>query len=280
MYKIARKRVLNPTIVEMDILSPEIAAKAKPGEFIILRVDEDGERIPLTIAGEDLDKGTVKIIFQIVGSTTYKLSLKEEGEYIQDFVGPLGRPTELDGLKKVCIIGGGAGSAIAMPIAQELHRRGTTVHSIVGFRNKDLVILEDEFKACSDLFKIMTDDGSAGEKGLVTNALEALLNEGNVYDEVIAIGPIVMMKFVALMCKEKGIKIVVSMNPIMIDGTGVCGGCRLKVGGETKFACVDGPDFDGALVDFDEARCRGGIYREWEKHKYEETCNLFKKEVK
>ncbi len=280
MYKIARKRVLNPTIVEMDILSPEIAAKAKPGEFIILRVDEDGERIPLTIAGEDLDKGTVKIIFQIVGSTTYKLSLKEEGEYIQDFVGPLGRPTELDGLKKVCIIGGGAGSAIAMPIAQELHRRGTTVHSIVGFRNKDLVILEDEFKACSDLFKIMTDDGSAGEKGLVTNALEALLNEGNVYDEVIAIGPIVMMKFVALMCKEKGIKIVVSMNPIMIDGTGMCGGCRLKVGGETKFACVDGPDFDGALVDFDEARCRGGIYREWEKHKYEETCNLFKKEVK
>ncbi len=280
MYKIAKKRVLNPTIVEMDILAPEIARKAKPGEFIILRVDDEGERIPLTIAGEDIENGTVKIIFQIVGSTTYKLSLKEEGEYIQDFVGPLGRPTELDGLKKVCIIGGGAGSAIAMPIAQELHKRGATVHSIVGFRNKDLVILEDEFKACSDLFKIMTDDGSAGEKGLVTNALENLLNEGNVYDEVIAIGPIVMMKFVALMCKEKGIKIVVSMNPIMIDGTGMCGGCRLKVGGETKFACVDGPDFDGALVDFDEARCRGGIYREWEKHKYEETCNLFKKEAK
>ncbi len=280
MYKIAKKRVLNPTIVELEIESPEIAKKAKPGEFIILRVDEDGERIPLTIAGEDVEKGTVKIIFQIVGSTTYKLSLKEEGEYIQDFVGPLGRPTELDGLKKVCIIGGGAGSAIAMPIAQELHRRGATVHSIVGFRNKDLVILEDEFKACSDVFKIMTDDGSAGEKGLVTNALEALLAEGNVYDEVIAIGPIVMMKFVALMCKEKGIKIVVSMNPIMIDGTGMCGGCRLTVGGETKFACVDGPDFDGALVDFDEARCRGGIYREWEKHKYEETCNLFKKEAK
>ncbi len=280
MYKIAKKRVLNPTIVEMDILAPEIAKKAKPGEFIILRVDDEGERIPLTIAGEDIENGTVKIIFQIVGSTTYKLSLKEEGEYIQDFVGPLGRPTELDGLKKVCIIGGGAGSAIAMPIAQELHKRGATVHSIVGFRNKDLVILEDEFKACSDLFKIMTDDGSAGEKGLVTNALENLLNEGNVYDEVIAIGPIIMMKFVALMCKEKGIKIVVSMNPIMIDGTGMCGGCRLKVGGETKFACVDGPDFDGALVDFDEARCRGGIYREWEKHKYEETCNLFKKEAK
>ncbi len=280
MYKIAKKRVLNPTIVEMDILAPEIARKAKPGEFIILRVDDEGERIPLTIAGEDIENGTVKIIFQIVGSTTYKLSLKEEGEYIQDFVGPLGRPTELDGLKKVCIIGGGAGSAIAMPIAQKLHKRGATVHSIVGFRNKDLVILEDEFKACSDLFKIMTDDGSAGEKGLVTNALENLLNEGNVYDEVIAIGPIIMMKFVALMCKEKGIKIVVSMNPIMIDGTGMCGGCRLKVGGETKFACVDGPDFDGALVDFDEARCRGGIYREWEKHKYEETCNLFKKEAK
>lgn len=276
MYKIVTKRVLNPTIVEMDILAPEIAAKAKPGEFIILRVDEDGERIPLTIAGEDLAKGTVKIIFQIVGSTTYKLGQKKEGESIQDFVGPLGRATELDGLKKVCIIGGGAGSAIAMPIAQELHRRGATVHSIVGFRNKDLVILEDEFKACSDILKIMTDDGSAGEKGLVTNALENLLNEGNVYDEVIAIGPIVMMKFVAKMCKEKGIKIVVSMNPIMIDGTGMCGGCRLTVAGKTKFACVDGPDFDGAEVDFDEARCRGGIYREWEKHKYEETCNLFK----
>lgn len=276
MYKIVTKRVLNPTIVEMDILAPEIATKAKPGEFIILRVDEDGERIPLTIAGEDLAKGTVKIIFQIVGSTTYKLGQKKEGESIQDFVGPLGRATELDGLKKVCIIGGGAGSAIAMPIAQELHRRGAIVHSIVGFRNKDLVILEDEFKACSDILKIMTDDGSAGEKGLVTNALESLLNEGNVYDEVIAIGPIVMMKFVAKMCKEKGIKIVVSMNPIMIDGTGMCGGCRLTVGGKTKFACVDGPDFDGAEVDFDEARCRGGIYREWEKHKYEETCNLFK----
>lgn len=276
MYKIVTKRVLNPTIVEMDILAPEIAAKAKPGEFIILRVDEDGERIPLTIAGEDLAEGTVKIIFQIVGSTTYKLGQKKEGESIQDFVGPLGRATELDGLKKVCIIGGGAGSAIAMPIAQELHRRGATVHSIVGFRNKDLVILEDEFKACSDILKIMTDDGSAGEKGLVTNALENLLNEGNAYDEVIAIGPIVMMKFVAKMCKEKGIKIVVSMNPIMIDGTGMCGGCRLTVGGKTKFACVDGPDFDGAEVDFDEARCRGGIYREWEKHKYEETCNLFK----
>ncbi len=280
MYKIARKRVLNPTIVEMDVESLEIAKKAKPGEFIILRVDEDGERIPLTIAGEDIEKGTVKLIFQVVGSTTYKLSLKEEGEYIQDFVGPLGRPTELEGLKKVCIIGGGAGSAIAMPIAQELHRRGATVHSIVGFRNKDLVILEDEFKACSDAFKIMTDDGTAGEKGLVTNALQSLLDEGNVYDEVIAIGPIAMMKFVALMCKEKGIKIVVSMNPIMIDGTGMCGGCRLTVGGKTKFACVDGPDFDGAEVDFDEARCRGGIYREWEKHKYEETCNLFNKEVK
>ena len=257
MYKIVTKRILNPTIVEMDILAPEIAAKAKPGEFIILRVDENGERIPLTIAGEDLDKGTVKIIFQIVGSTTYKLGQKKEGESIQDFVGPLGRATDLDGLKKVCIIGGGAGSAIAMPIAQELHRRGAIVHSIVGFRNKDLVILEDEFKACS-------------------NALENLLNEGNVYDEVIAIGPIIMMKFVAKMCKEKGVKIVVSMNPIMIDGTGMCGGCRLTVGGKTKFACVDGPDFDGAEVDFDEARCRGGIYREWEKHKYEETCNLFK----
>jgi len=275
MYKIALKRVLNPTMIEMDIEAPEIAAKAKPGEFIILRVDENGERIPLTIAGEDVEKGTVKIIFQIVGSTTFKLGKKEAGDYIQDFVGPLGRPTELEGLKKVCVIGGGAGSAIAMPIAQKLHEMGAIVHSIIGYRNKDLVILEDEFKACSDVLKVMTDDGSYGEHGNVVNALQQLVEAGNEYDEVIAIGPIVMMKFVVLYTKPLNIKTVVSMNPIMIDGTGMCGGCRLTVGGKTKFACVDGPDFDGFEVDFDEARARGGIYRDWEKHKYEETCNLF-----
>ncbi len=275
MYKIASKRVLNPTMIEMDIEAPEIAAKAKPGEFIILRVDENGERIPLTIAGEDVEKGTVKIIFQIVGSTTFKLGKKEAGDYIQDFVGPLGRPTELEGLKKVCVIGGGAGAAIAMPIAQKLHEMGAIVHSIIGYRNKDLVILEDEFKACSDVLKVMTDDGSYGEHGNVVNALQQLVEAGNEYDEVIAIGPIVMMKFVVLYTKPLNIKTVVSMNPIMIDGTGMCGGCRLTVGGKTKFACVDGPDFDGFEVDFDEARARGGIYREWEKHKYEETCNLF-----
>jgi ferredoxin--NADP+ reductase len=275
MYKIASKRVLNPTMIEMDIEAPEIAAKAKPGEFIILRVDENGERIPLTIAGEDVEKGTVKIIFQIVGSTTFKLGKKEAGDYIQDFVGPLGRPTELEGLKKVCVIGGGAGAAIAMPIAQKLHEMGAIVHSIIGYRNKDLVILEDEFKACSDVLKVMTDDGSYGEHGNVVNALQQLVEAGNEYDEVIAIGPIVMMKFVVLYTKPLNIKTVVSMNPIMIDGTGMCGGCRLTVGGKTKFACVDGPDFDGFEVDFDEARARGGIYRDWEKHKYEETCNLF-----
>lgn len=275
MYKIASKRVLNPTMIEMNIEAPEIAAKAKPGEFIILRVDENGERIPLTIAGEDVEKGTVKIIFQIVGSTTFKLGKKEAGDYIQDFVGPLGRPTELEGLKKVCVIGGGAGAAIAMPIAQKLHEMGAIVHSIIGYRNKDLVILEDEFKACSDVLKVMTDDGSYGEHGNVVNALQQLVEAGNEYDEVIAIGPIVMMKFVVLYTKPLNIKTVVSMNPIMIDGTGMCGGCRLTVGGKTKFACVDGPDFDGFEVDFDEARARGGIYRDWEKHKYEETCNLF-----
>ncbi len=277
MFKIVSKKKLNPTVTQMEIYAPDIAKKAKPGEFIILRVNENGERIPLTIAGENILEGTVKIIFQIVGATTMELNQKKEGEYIQDFVGPLGKASELDGLSKVCIIGGGAGSAIAMPLAVELHKMGATVHSIIGFRNKDLVILEDEFKECSDILKIMTDDGSYGEKGLVTEALEDLIKAGNAYDEVIAIGPIVMMKFVSLLTKKYNIKTVVSMNPIMIDGTGMCGGCRLSVGGEMKFACVDGPDFDGHLVDFDEANKRNCIYREWERHKYEETCNLFKK---
>lgn len=279
MYKIVRKKVLNPTMIQMEIEAPEIAVKARPGEFIILRVDENGERIPLTIAGENIEEGTVKIIFQVVGASTVKLAHKEAGEYIQDFVGPLGRPSELEGLKKVCIIGGGAGTAIAMPIAEYLHKEGACVHSIAGFRNKDLVILEDEFNEYSDVFKIMTDDGSYGEKGLVTNALEALIKEGNVYDEVIAIGPVIMMKFVAKLTKEYGIKTVVSMNPLMIDGTGMCGCCRLTVGGKTKFACVDGPDFDGHEVDYDEAMKRNTLYRDWERHAYEEACNLFKKET-
>ncbi len=276
MYKIVRKKVLNPTVTLMDIEAPMVAAKAEPGQFIILRVDEEGERIPLTVADFDREKGTVTIIFQIVGATTEKLNHLNEGECIQDFVGPLGVPSHTDGLKKVAVVGGGVGCAIAYPIAKKLHNLGCEVHSIVGFRNKDLVILEDEFNAVSNELKIMTDDGSHGTKGLVTDALKALIDAGNQYDEVIAIGPLVMMKFVCKLTKEYNIKTVVSMNPIMIDGTGMCGGCRLTVGGETKFACVDGPDFDGHLVDFDEAMERGSIYREFEQHKREEVCNLFK----
>ena len=280
MYKILRKKVLNPTVTLMDVEAPLIAKKAEPGQFIILRVDEAGERIPLTIADFDREAGTITIIFQIVGATTEKLNKLEEGEYIHDFVGPLGVPSHTEGLKKVAVVGGGVGCAIAYPIAKKLHALGAEVHSIVGFRNKDLVILEDEFAAVSDVMKMMTDDGSHGEKGLVTNALAQLIEEGNVYDEVITIGPLIMMKFVCKLTKEHNIPTVVSMNPIMIDGTGMCGGCRLTVGGETKFACVDGPDFDGHLVDFDEAIERSSMYRDFERHKHEETCNLFKKEVK
>ena len=280
MYKILTKKILNPTVTLMEVDAPMIAKKAEPGQFIILRVDAEGERIPLTIADFDREKGTITIIFQIVGATTEKLNHLEQGEYIHDFVGPLGVPSHTEGLKKVAVVGGGVGCAIAYPIAKKLHHLGAEVHSIVGFRNKDLVILEDEFKAASDVMKLMTDDGSYGEKGLVTNALEELIKAGNQYDEVIAIGPLVMMKFVCKLTKEYGIKTVVSMNPIMIDGTGMCGGCRLTVGGETKFACVDGPDFDGHLVDFDEAMERGTMYKEFETRKREEVCNLYKKEVK
>ena len=276
MYKIVRKKSLNPTVTLMDIDAPLVAKKAKPGQFIILRVDEDGERIPLTVAGYDREKGTVTIIFQVVGATTTLLNHKNEGEYIQDFVGPLGTPSHLDGLKKVCVSGGGVGCAISLPVAQALHGMGAEVTSIVGCRNQDLVILEDEFKACSDHFTMMTDDGSYGEKGNVTVPLKEMLEKGERFDEVIAIGPLIMMKFVCKLTKEYGIKTVVSMNPIMIDGTGMCGGCRLTVGGETKFACVDGPDFDGHLVDFDEAMQRGAMYRPFEAKKREETCNLFK----
>ena len=279
MYRIVKKQVLNPTVTRMDIEAPLIAKKAEPGQFIILRVDENGERIPLTVADFDREAGTVTIIFQIVGATTEKLNHLEEGDCLQDFVGPLGRPSETEGLKKVAVIGGGVGCAIAYPVAKKLHQQGAEVHSIVGFRNKDLVILEEEFRAVSDKFVMMTDDGSYGEKGLVTNALEKLIGEGETYDEVIAIGPLVMMKFVTQLTKQHNIKTVVSMNPIMIDGTGMCGGCRLTVGGKTKFACVDGPDFDGFEVDFDEAMARGTMYRDFERHAHEETCNLFRKEV-
>ena len=279
MYKIVKKQPLNPTVTRMEIEAPLIAKKAKPGQFIILRVDENGERIPLTVAGYDREKGTVTIIFQIVGATTEKLNHLNEGECLHDFVGPLGVPTHVDGLKKVCVIGGGVGCAIALPIAEELHAMGAEVTSIIGFRNQDLVILEDEFKACSDHFTLMTDDGSYGEKGNVTAPLKTLLENGERFDEVIAVGPLIMMKFVCLTTKEYDQKTVVSMNPIMVDGTGMCGGCRLTVGGKTKFACVDGPDFDGHEVDFDEAMSRSRSYTSFERHAYEEACNLFKKEV-
>ena len=277
MYKIVRKRELNPTVTLMEVDAPFIARKAEPGQFIILRVDEEGERIPLTVADYDREKGTVTIIFQIVGGTTERLNHLQEGEYIQDFVGPLGEPSHTDGLKKVAIVGGGVGCAIAYPVAKKLHALGAEVHAVVGFRNKDLVILEEEFKAASGVFKMMTDDGSYGEKGLVTDALKALIEAGNRYDEVIAIGPVVMMKFVSLLTKQYGIKTVVSMNPIMIDGTGMCGCCRLTVAGKTKFACVDGPDFDGHEVDYDEILKRASTYREFEAKEREKACNLFKK---
>ena len=280
MYRIVKKRVLNPTVTLMEIEAPMVARKAEPGQFIILRVDENGERVPLTIAAYDRKAGTVTIIYQIVGATTEKLNHKEEGEYIADFVGPLGRATETEGLKRVAVIGGGVGTAIAYPVAKKLHDEGCHVDLIVGFRNKDLVILEDEFKAASTNLIIGTDDGSYGKKALVTELLKEQIDAGVKYDRVIAIGPVIMMKFVCQLTKEYNIPTVVSMNPIMIDGTGMCGGCRLTVGGETKFACVDGPEFDGHLVDFDEAMSRGAMYREFERHAHEETCNLFQQEVK
>ncbi len=279
MFKIVKKRELNPTVTLMEIDAPLIARKAEPGQFIILRVDENGERIPLTVADFDRKKGTVTIIFQIVGATTKLLNTKKEGDCIHDFVGPLGVASHTDGLKKVAVVGGGVGCAIAYPIAKKLHNLGAEVHSIVGFRNKDLVILEDEFKNVSDKLCMMTDDGSYGTKGLVTDALKQLIESGEKYDQVITIGPLIMMKFVTMLTKQYDIPTIVSMNPIMIDGTGMCGGCRLTVGGETKFACVDGPDFDGFKVDFDEAMERGSMYKDFERHAYEETCNLLNKEV-
>lgn len=279
MFKILKKEELNPTVTRMVVDAPLIAKKAEPGQFIIFRAKEDSERIPLTIADYDRQAGTVTIIFQIVGYGTMELNTLNEGDSIHDLVGPLGRPSETEGLKKVAVVGGGVGCAIAYPVAKKLHENGCEVHSVVGFRNKDLVILEDEFNAVSDKVCMMTDDGSYGTKGLVTTALEQLIKEGNQYDEVIAIGPLIMMKFVCKLTKEYGIKTIVSMNPIMIDGTGMCGGCRITVGGETKFACVDGPDFDGHQIDFDEAMHRGTMYKQFEQHAREEGCNLLKKEV-
>ncbi|MBQ7335674.1 MAG: sulfide/dihydroorotate dehydrogenase-like FAD/NAD-binding protein [Clostridia bacterium] len=281
MYQIVTKKVLNPTVTQMEIAAPLVANKAKPGQFIILRVDEDGERIPLTIAGADKSNGTVKIIFQIVGATTEKLGHKEAGEYLQDFVGPLGVATHTDGIKKVCIVGGGVGCAIAMPVAQEFHALGAEVTSIIGFRNRDLVILEDEFKACSDRMFLMTDDGSYGRHGNVCVPLTELLKDGETFDMIITIGPLIMMKFVVEVARPFGIPVTASMNPIMIDGTGMCGGCRLTLNQDgkkvTKFACVDGPDFNGYEIDFDEAMSRGRMYSDFEHRAHEKTCNLFRK---
>ncbi len=280
MYKIVRKKVLNPTVTQLEIAAPLVAKKAKPGQFIILRVDEEGERIPLTVAGTNPEEGTVKIIFQIVGGTTEKLNHVEEGDSIQDFVGPLGVATHTDGIKKVCIVGGGVGCAIAMPVAQEFHKLGAEVTSIIGFRNKDLLILEDEFKACSDRLTVMTDDGSYAREGNVTIPLKEYLEAGEKFDMIITIGPLIMMKFVVATAKAYDVPVTVSMNPIMIDGTGMCGGCRLTLNQDgkkvTKFACVDGPDFNGYEVDFDEAMSRGRMYAEYERHAHEKACNLFK----
>ena len=279
MFTIIKRRELNPTVTELWIKAPLIAKKAKAGQFIIVRAKENSERIPLTIAGFDREAGTVSIIFQVVGAGTMQLNSLKEGEAVHDFVGPLGKATEIEGLKNVCVVGGGVGCAIALPIAQALHAQGTTVTGIVGFRNKDLVILEDEFRACCDEFIIMTDDGSYGDKGVVTAPLEQKIVDGANFDEVITIGPLIMMKFVVKTTKPHNVKTIVSMNPIMVDGTGMCGGCRLTVGGQTKFACVDGPDFDGFEVDFDEAMHRGTMYKPFEAHAREAECNLLKQEV-
>ncbi len=281
MYRIVHKKVLNPTVTQMEIEAPLVANKARPGQFIILRVTDEGERIPLTIAGADVHNGTVKIIFQIVGATTEQLNQKKEGEFIQDFVGPLGVATHTENIKKVCVVGGGVGCAIAMPIAQEFHRLGADVTSIIGFRNHDLVILEEEFRACSNRLCVMTDDGSYARHGNVTVPLKEFLDAGERFDQIITIGPLIMMKFVVATAKPYEVPVTVSMNPIMIDGTGMCGGCRLTLLQDgkkvTRFACVDGPDFKGYEVDFDEAMSRGRMYADFEKHAYEKTCNLFRK---
>ena len=279
MFRIVRKEALKPTVVLFEIEAPLVARKAQPGQFIILRVDENGERIPLTIHDYDSGKGTVSIIAQIVGATTEKLNHLNEGDCLQDFVGPLGKATETAGKRKVCVVGGGVGCAIAYPVLKKFHDDGAEVHAVIGFKNKDLVILEDKFAAASSVLKVCTDDGSYGQKGLVTEALKELIDAGNQYDEIFAIGPMVMMKFVCMTTKPYGIPTTVSMSPIMIDGTGMCGGCRLSIGGEMKFACVDGPDFDGFQVDWNLAVKRNQMYRDFEMHKHEEACNLYRKEA-
>ncbi len=280
MYRIVRKKVLNPTVIQIEVEAPLVARKAKPGQFIILRVDEEGERIPLTVAGTNPEEGTVKVIFQVVGATTEALRHKEEGDFLQDFAGPLGVPTHTEGIRNVCVIGGGVGCAIAMPVAQEFHRLGARVTSVIGFRNKDLLILEDEFRACSDRLEIMTDDGSYGRHGNVTVPLKEMLENGEKFDMIITIGPLIMMKFVVAAARPFGVPVTVSMNPIMIDGTGMCGGCRITLVQDgkrvTRFACVDGPDFNGYEIDFDEAMSRSRMYFPFERHAHEETCNLFK----
>ena len=284
MYQIVEKKPLNAAVVQMKIYAPLVAQKAKPGQFIILRVDEDGERIPLTVAGTDALSGQVKIIYQIVGATTEKLNHLNVGDCVRDFVGPLGEPTRMDGLGRVCVVGGGVGCAIAMPVAQALHEMGAEVTSIIGFRNRELVILEEEFSACSDRLFVMTDDGSYGQKGNVTAPLSQLLASGETFDQIITIGPLIMMKFVVEAARPYGVPVTVSMNPIMIDGTGMCGGCRLTLLRDgkrvTSFACVDGPDFNGYEVDFDEAMSRGRMYADFERHAYEDACNLYRKEVR
>ena len=279
-YEILEKTALPGNACRMVIRAPLVARKAQAGQFIILRAREHSERLPLTIHDQDREKGTVSIVYQVVGAGTMELDSLNQGDSLHDFVGPLGRATETAGLKKVCVVGGGVGCAIAFPVARTLHDQGCEVHSIIGFRNRELVFMEEDFRRVSDLLMVMTDDGSYGTHGLVTAALEQLIKEGHRYDEVIAIGPLVMMKFVSLLTRKYGIKTVVSMNPIMVDGTGMCGGCRLTVDGKVKFACVDGPDFDGHLVDFDEVISRNRIYEEFEKHDREEACRLFRQEGK
>ena len=278
MYRIRTKKELNSTVTMMEIEAPRVAAKARAGQFIILRVDENGERIPLTVAGTDRTAGTVRVIFQIVGATTMLLGKKKEGEYIADFVGPLGRPTEIEGLHHVAVVGGGVGCAIALPIAEALHEAGCEVSSVIGFRSEELVILEKEFRAASARTVLMSDDGSAGRQGVVTLPLKEWLESGERFDRIFAIGPLIMMKFVVETARPFGIPVTVSMNPIMIDGTGMCGGCRLTVDGKMRFACVDGQDFDGYGVDFDEAISRGNMYRDFEATAREKVCNIYGKE--
>ncbi len=284
MYKILTKKSLNENVTQMEIDAPLVAAKARPGQFVILRVDSEGERIPLTISGIDKEKGSVVIVFKDAGSTTKILHYKEAGEYLCDFAGPLGNPTKTDGLKNVCVIGGGVGCAIGLPIVADLKEKGARVTGITGFKNKDQIILEEEFRQACDTFYLMTDDGSKGEHGNVTHPLKRLLENGERFDEIIAIGPVIMMKYVTLTAKPYDVPVTVSMNPIMIDGTGMCGGCRLTLNRdgkrEIRFACVDGPDFNGYEVDFDEAVNRSRMYKAFESHAYEETCHLFEETKK